>query len=92
MDLIRVDSSLMELIRVITGPQRQQQASKKKNNPMNSWNLSKKPSQIVSLMNSRAMGIGDERAVRAIGLLTCGDDGLVEGDSEHHMPSSWTRV
>jgi hypothetical protein len=42
MDLIKVDSSLMELIRVITGPQRQQQASKKKNNPMDSWNLSNK--------------------------------------------------
>jgi hypothetical protein len=38
------------------------------------------------------MEIGDERVVRAIGLLTCGDDGLVEGDSEHHMPFSWTRV
>jgi hypothetical protein len=92
MDLIKVDSSLMELIRVITGPQRQQQASKKKNNPMNSWNLSKKPSQFVSLMNSRVMGIEDKCVVRAIGLPTCGDDGLVEGDSEHHMPSSWTRV
>jgi hypothetical protein len=42
MELIKVDSSLMELIRVITGPQRQQQAWKKKNNPMNSRNLSKK--------------------------------------------------
>jgi hypothetical protein len=43
-------------------------------------------------MNSGAMGIEDECVVRAIGLPACGDDGLVEGDSEHHMPSSWTRV